>query len=177
MSWSSLYQPSQLLNRARARAVGSDREMSDFTMIRGLCRHLRPLCSNQGYPAHQSHHMLSCGASNHTQGHRGGTRAPDHGKIRTFSCPSRRRVLWPWPAAGWDVRGYSSSHMSGHDPDMAPWRPSDGDRACTRAGMPSSSHDSLRDSCSAARELPRKPDIQLPQGYADAIFVYNPGLG
>ena len=36
-SWSSSYQPNELLTRARARAVGPDREMSDFTMIRSPC--------------------------------------------------------------------------------------------------------------------------------------------
>ena len=81
---SSPYQPSQLLARARARTVGLDREMSDFTLMSGLWRHLRPLCSNQGYQAHQSHHMLSCGASNHTQDRHGGTRAPDQSKTRHF---------------------------------------------------------------------------------------------
>ena len=130
-SQSSLYHPRELLDRARARAVGSDREMSDFTIIRGLWRCLRPLCSSQGYQAHLSHHMLSRGASNHTQDHHGGTRAPDHGKIRTFSCPSRRRVLWPCPAALWAGRGCSSSHRSTCGPDMAPWCPNDVAGSCT----------------------------------------------
>ena len=38
-------------------------------------------------------------------------------------------------------------------------------------------HSETRAARREARELPRKPGIQLPQGYADAIFVYNPGLG
>ena len=134
----------------------------DFTMIRGVFRHLRPLRSNQGYPAHQSHHILSGGASNHTQDHHGGTRAPGHDKTGHFP------VRADGACSG---HGQQLAGMSGATPAII-CRPMTlilrpGALVMVTGLVPGQEylvllmiHSETR-ACSAARELPRKPDIQL----------------
>ena len=143
-SWSSLYQPRELRDRARARAAGSDRKMSGFYHDKGplplfatpvqqtkdtrhtkaiICCHVAPLTTHRATVAGQGPLIMV---------------KSGHFPVRADgACSGPVQQL---AGAG---RGCSISHRSTYDPDMAPWCTNDGAGSCTRAGVSHSSHNSL----------------------------------
>ena len=143
-SWSSLYQPRELLNRARARAAGSDREMSGFNHDKGplplfatpvqqtkdtrhtkaiICCHVAPLTTHRATVAGQG--PLIMVKSGHFPFRAGG------------ACSG------PVPQLSGLVEAAPSRTDRPMTPDMAPWCTNDGAGSCTRAGVSHSSHNSL----------------------------------